>query len=52
MQEINSWDGPTMRQKMASPVTRRQIDAVLAAEAELLRLAREQDQRQQMRENQ
>jgi hypothetical protein len=52
MQEINSWDGPTMRKKMADPVTRRKIDAVLAAEAELLRLTREQDQRQQMRENQ
>ena len=52
MKEINSWDGPTMRKKMADPVIRKQIDAVLAAEAELLRLSREQDQRQQMRENQ
>jgi hypothetical protein len=52
MQEINSWDGPTMRRKMANPGMRKQIDAVLAAEAELLRLAREQDERQQMRENQ
>lgn len=50
--EINSWDGPTLRRKMANPVTRKQIDACLAAEAELLRLEREQDQKQQMRENQ
>ena len=52
MQEINSWDGPTMRKKMQNPAMRKQIDAVLAAEAELQRLARQQDARQQMRENQ
>jgi hypothetical protein len=45
MTEINSWDGPTMRRKMADPVTRKQIDRCLVAEAELLKLAREQDQR-------
>ena len=50
MQEINSWDGPTMRKKMHA--MRKQIDAVLAAEAELQRLARQQDARQQMGENQ
>ena len=52
IEEINSWDGPTMRQKMANPVTRKQIDAVLAAEAELQRLARQQDARQRQMENQ
>jgi hypothetical protein len=32
MAQINSWDGPTMRKNMADPVTRKQIDACLAAE--------------------
>ena len=52
MQEINSWDGPTMRKKMQNPAIRKQIDAVLAAEAELQRLARQQDARQRQMENQ
>jgi hypothetical protein len=37
MKEINSWNGPTMRQKMANPVARKQIDVCLAGEAERLR---------------
>ena len=41
MQEINSWDGPTMRKKMADPVKRKQIDACLTAEAERLRQRRQ-----------
>jgi len=50
MDEINSWDGPTMRRKMADPAARKQIDACLAAEAELQRLARQQDARQRQRQ--
>ena len=50
MDEINSWDGQTMRRKMADPVTRKRIDQCLAAEAELQRLAKQQDARQRQRQ--
>jgi len=52
IEQINSWDGPTMRKKMQNPVTRKEIDACLAVEQELWRLSQQQIQRQQMRENQ
>jgi hypothetical protein len=52
MAEITKWDAATLRKKMADPVTRKRIDAVLAAEAELQRLARQQDARQRQMENQ
>jgi len=50
MDEINSWDGQTMRRKMADPAARKQIDQCLAVETELLRLDREQDARQRQRQ--
>jgi hypothetical protein len=30
MDEINSWDGPTMRAKMRNPQTRAEIERVVA----------------------
>jgi len=50
MKEIDSWDGQTMRRKMADPAARKQIDQCLAAEAELQRLAKQQDARQRQRQ--
>jgi len=46
LEEINNWDGQTMRRKMADPAARKQIDQCLAVEQELWRLSQQQIHRQ------